>query len=481
MPRAIWSGAITFGLVNAPVKMYSAIDEHDLELHLVHEKDGSRIGYEKVCKKEGKPVSADEIVKAYEVSDGDLVFLTAEDFEAAGEEGYRTIEVPDFVPHDEIDPIVFQRTYFLGPAEGAEKVYALLVRAMDESALSAIARYVFHDRQQLGCLRIREGVITLENMYFADEIRPVDGIAPKGQASTKKELEMAESLIDRFTSRSSTSTATSTPTGFSPSSREAEGRRGARGGERRAGGAGRPVRGAACERRVREVEVEERALEAEEHDAAQAARTQQGEDLGHRREDGVPGELRRHHSELDALELLVLDLTRRHCEEHVAVHQRVERLDRARHRRVHLPPEGAEQPRIQRLVRDDDGERRVPRRRHDRHAGREPLLDAGDERVPLSRRRVEVAADDRSVAVDDGADRVHDREDRDPRLSDLTEGAALARGLDAPRSRRSSPPSPTARRRVARAGTTRAAPPSAQLVRAPCPGRPRCRAARSRR
>jgi DNA end-binding protein Ku len=200
MPRAIWSGSISFGLVNAPVKMYSAIDEHDLELHLVHEKDGSRIGYEKVCKKEGKPVPADEIVKAYEVSDGDLVYLTPDDFEAAGEEGYRAIEVLDFVPHDEIDPIVYQRTYYLGPADGAEKVYALLVRAMDESRLSAIVRYVFHDRQQLGCLRIREGVITLESMYFADEIRPVDGIAPKGQRVDKNELELAQTLIDRFTS-----------------------------------------------------------------------------------------------------------------------------------------------------------------------------------------------------------------------------------------------------------------------------------------
>jgi DNA end-binding protein Ku len=200
MPRAIWSGSISFGLVNAPVKMYSAIDEHDLELHLVHEKDGSRIGYEKVCKKEGKEVPADEIVKAYEVSDGDLVYLSEEDFKAASEEGYRAIEVLDFVPHDEIDPIVFQRTYYLGPADGAEKVYALLVRAMEESGLSAVVRYVFHDRQQLGCLRVRDGVITLENMYFADEIRPVKGIAPKGQRVDKKELEMAETLIDRFTS-----------------------------------------------------------------------------------------------------------------------------------------------------------------------------------------------------------------------------------------------------------------------------------------
>src|SRR5687767_786969 len=146
MPRAIWSGSIAFGLVNAPVKMYAAIDEHNLELHLVHEK---------VCKKEGKAVPGDEIVKAYEVSDGDLVYLTEEDFKAAEEDSYRTIEILAFVPREEIDPIAFKRTYYLGPAEGAEKVYALLVKAMESSELSAVARYVFHDRQQLGTLRIR--------------------------------------------------------------------------------------------------------------------------------------------------------------------------------------------------------------------------------------------------------------------------------------------------------------------------------------
>ena len=187
MPRAIWSGSIAFGLVNAPVKMYAAIDEHNLELHLVHEKDGSPIGYEKVCKKEGKKVPADEIVKAYEVSDGEHVYLTDEDFKAAEEESYRTIEILAFVPREEIDPIVFQRTYYLGPADGAEKVYALLVKAMENSELSAVARYVFHDRQQLGTLRIRDGVITLENMYFADEIRPTKGIARRGsRASTSR-------------------------------------------------------------------------------------------------------------------------------------------------------------------------------------------------------------------------------------------------------------------------------------------------------
>jgi DNA end-binding protein Ku len=180
--------------------MYSAIDEHDLELHLVHEKDGSRIGYSKICKKEGKEVPADEIVKAYEVSDGELVYLTDDDFRAAEDESYRTIEILDFVPHDEIDPIVFQRTYYLGPADGSEKVYALLVRAMEDAGLSAIAQYVFHDRHQLGALRIRDGVITLESMYFADEIRPTDDIVGKRPRVDKHELEMASTLIDRFTS-----------------------------------------------------------------------------------------------------------------------------------------------------------------------------------------------------------------------------------------------------------------------------------------
>jgi len=201
MPRAIWSGSISFGLVNAPVKMYSAIDENDLELHLVHEKDGSPIGYEKVCKKEGKEVPADEIVKAYEVADGELVYLEDDDFAAAEEEGYRTIQVLDFVQRDDIDPIVFQRSYYVGPAEGADKVYLLLLRAMEESGLSAIVEYVFHQKQQLGCLRVRDGLIVLEAMYFADEIRPVKGIAPRRSSKVdRKELEMAQTLIDRFTS-----------------------------------------------------------------------------------------------------------------------------------------------------------------------------------------------------------------------------------------------------------------------------------------
>jgi DNA end-binding protein Ku len=197
-PRAIWSGSISFGLVNVPVRMYSAIDEQQLHFHLLHEKDDSRIGYEKVCKKEGKPVPDDEIVKAYEFDDGKYVYMSDEDFEAAAGRAYKSIDILDFVPYDAIDPIYFERTYYLAPSDGAEKVYRLLLRAMEQSGLAAIARYVMREKQHLGCLRIREGVITLERMYFADEIRDADEIKPRKAAVPKGELEMATRLIDQF-------------------------------------------------------------------------------------------------------------------------------------------------------------------------------------------------------------------------------------------------------------------------------------------
>jgi DNA end-binding protein Ku len=201
VPRAIWTGAISFGLVNVPVRMYSAIDEQDLHFELIHEPDGGHIGYQKYCKAENEVVPNDEIVKGYEVEDGEYVFLTDEDFAAAQEDGYKTIDIRDFVPYEEIDPIYFERTYYLAPQDGAEKVYALLVRAMEDSELAAIATYVMRDRQHLGCLRIRDGVIVLEKMFFADEIRSTEEIAPGDAKVDKRELEMASQLIDRFSGK----------------------------------------------------------------------------------------------------------------------------------------------------------------------------------------------------------------------------------------------------------------------------------------
>jgi DNA end-binding protein Ku len=199
-PRAIWSGSISFGLVNVPVRMYSAISESDLRFNLIHEPDGGRIGYQKICKKEDEPVPDDEIVKGFEFEDDEFVVLTEEDFEAAKAEGVKTIEIADFVPYEEIDPIYFEKTYFLGPQSGGEKVYSLLREAMERTELAGIAKFVMRDRQHLGCLRVREGTLTLEKMFFHDEVRPIDEISPRKTKVAKSELDMATSLIEQFTS-----------------------------------------------------------------------------------------------------------------------------------------------------------------------------------------------------------------------------------------------------------------------------------------
>jgi DNA end-binding protein Ku len=178
--------------------MFAAVSEHKLHFNLLHRKDNSPIGYEKVCKKEGKAVPDDEIVKAYEVSKGKYVEVEDEDFEAAQAEGGHAFDIAQFVEVDEIDPIYFEHSYYLAPQDGAEKVYTLLVRAMEDAGLAAVGTFVMRDREHLGCLRIRDGVITLERMYFADEIRPAGELRPERARVAKQELEMAASLIDKF-------------------------------------------------------------------------------------------------------------------------------------------------------------------------------------------------------------------------------------------------------------------------------------------
>src|ERR687886_1197111 len=198
-PRSLWSGSISFGLVNVPVRLYPAIAEHKLHFSLVHEKDDSPIGYQKICKLEGEPVPDDEIVKAFEFEKGEYVYMEDEDFEAAEVEGYKSIDITDFVPYADIDPIYFAKTYYLGPSEGAEKTYSLLVKAMEDSELAGIAKFVMRDKQHLGALRIRDGVITLEQLYFADEVRPLDEIKASRARVSQQELEMAARLIESFT------------------------------------------------------------------------------------------------------------------------------------------------------------------------------------------------------------------------------------------------------------------------------------------
>jgi DNA end-binding protein Ku len=198
LPRAIWSGSIAFGLVNVPVRMFSAVEEHTLHFRFVHEPDGSPIGYEKVCKAEGRPVPDSEIVKAFEVEKGEFVYMADEDFETAEAEaqGGRTIDIRTFVPYEEIDPIYFERTYYLGPQEGGERVYTLLARAMEETGLAAVAKFVMRNKDNLACVRVREGVLTLERMHFADEVRPAGELASDGVKVENAELDMAERLIE---------------------------------------------------------------------------------------------------------------------------------------------------------------------------------------------------------------------------------------------------------------------------------------------
>jgi DNA end-binding protein Ku len=201
VPRAIWSGSISFGLVNVPVQLASAVEEHTLHFRLIHEPDASPIGYDRVCKAEGKPVPDSEIVKAFEVEKNEFVYLSDEDFETAEAEaqGGRTIDIRQFVPYEEIDPIFFERTYYLTPREGGERVYALLTRALEETGLVAVAKLVLRNKDTLACLRVRDGALTLERMHFADEIRSAEGVAPEGADVEKSELEMAKRLIREFT------------------------------------------------------------------------------------------------------------------------------------------------------------------------------------------------------------------------------------------------------------------------------------------
>jgi DNA end-binding protein Ku len=199
-PRAIWTGTISFGLVNAPVRMYTAVREKDLRFNMLHEKDGGRIGYQRVCKVDGKEVPQEEIVKGYDLGGGEYVQLTADDFAAAAQENHRTITIQDFVPTDQIDPIYFERTYYLGPQEGpGEPIYALLAKAMSDSGLSAIATYIQGDREHLACLRVRDDVITLERMFFHDEVRESEGLAPSSASVDKRQLKMANDLIKAYT------------------------------------------------------------------------------------------------------------------------------------------------------------------------------------------------------------------------------------------------------------------------------------------
>jgi DNA end-binding protein Ku len=203
MARAIWTGTISFGLLNVPVRLYSAVARRGISLRELRESDGTRIRHRRVAEGTEEEVPYENIVKAFEITPDRYVPLTKDEMAAIAPEKTRAIEVQDFVDLDQIDPIYFDSPYYLGPAQGAEKAYSLLAEAMEKSGKVAIARFVFRNKEHLAALRPSNGVLTLTTMRFADEVVPpseLDDVLPSSKPKVgKREVEMAEQLIDSLT------------------------------------------------------------------------------------------------------------------------------------------------------------------------------------------------------------------------------------------------------------------------------------------
>ncbi len=203
MARAIWSGSISFGLLNVPVKLYSAVARRGISLREIRESDGARIRHRRVAEGTDEEVPYEQIVKAFEITKDRYVPIGKEEMASLDPKKTRAIEVQDFVEIAEIDPIYFDSPYYLGPAEGAERAYSLLARAMEESGKVAIARFVFRNKEHLAAIRPGDGVLTLTTMRFADEVVPpseLEDVLPAEKPKVaKREVEMAEQLIESLT------------------------------------------------------------------------------------------------------------------------------------------------------------------------------------------------------------------------------------------------------------------------------------------
>jgi DNA end-binding protein Ku len=201
MPRAIWSGAISFGLVNIPVKLYSAVSRKTVRFHQIDAESGQRIRQQRVNPESGDEVPYEQIVKGYEISPDRYVTITPEELEALEPQKTRTIDIEEFVDLEQIDPIYYDHPYYLAPDKGAGKAYKLLLDAMEQADKVAIARVVIRSKENLVALRAHDGAITMETMLFPDEVIEPDSIEELAAAdgstkTTKRELDMAKQLIE---------------------------------------------------------------------------------------------------------------------------------------------------------------------------------------------------------------------------------------------------------------------------------------------
>jgi DNA end-binding protein Ku len=200
MARAIWSGTISFGLLNVPVKLYSAVSRKTIRFNELRESDSSRVRHKRVAESDGEEVPYEQIVRGYEISPDRYVVFSRDELDELNPAKTRAIEIQDFVDIEDIDPIYFDSPYYLGPAEGAEKAYGLLVKAMDSAGKAAIARFVLRNKEHLAAIRPMDGVLTLTTMRFADEVvspKELDDVLPDSSPRVeKREREMAEALIE---------------------------------------------------------------------------------------------------------------------------------------------------------------------------------------------------------------------------------------------------------------------------------------------
>src|SRR3954451_2840850 len=205
MARAIWSGSISFGILNVPVKLYSAVSKQTVRFRELREGDGSRVKHKRVAESDGKEVPYEKIVKGYEYAPDQYVILTKDELSDLEPQRSRAIEIQDFVDLDDIDPIYFEQPYYLGPDKGAARAYALLVQAMKESRKVAIARFVLRNKEHLAAVRPMGDALTLTTMRFHDEVTSpsdLDGEVfeeEKPKKPDQRELEMAKQLIESLT------------------------------------------------------------------------------------------------------------------------------------------------------------------------------------------------------------------------------------------------------------------------------------------
>src|SRR3954466_2464376 len=196
-PRSIWNGTITFGLVNVPVKLYSATESKTVHFNEVHARDGAKVEHRRICPKEDKEVSYDDIVRGFEISDGKYVVLDKDEIKAAAGDRGKVVHITDFVDAQEIDPVFFEKSYFVGSRD-EEDAYRLLLEALRRSGRAGIGRFTFHDREYLVAIRALEEVIGLHTLRFHDEVVPPSEVKPEGRVRSpaKREIEMANRLVD---------------------------------------------------------------------------------------------------------------------------------------------------------------------------------------------------------------------------------------------------------------------------------------------